>query len=527
MEHISRPLVEPLTEVPEQPLWARTWFIGAALITLLALLVLLVFTDVHRRHADAMADFALEQEALASGLASGLGARLDALREDTLWAAERMQLSEPALARPGAPLHALQISEVDAPPVPSGLGEVALSFTLGGRKRANLSVPLSSLRVGFRELEQPGRLCALVLPPGASSFLTLSGRRVPVELFAGALKGTRGHVVLPGEIARQLRLPGRAAVVGLARLDAGELGIWWVAVAATARRALDREAQASWRSILAVLLSAGLVLILGAVLVVAQRRKLDAEKALALEAARRRREEELDRVSRVATLGALAMGIAHELSTPLGIISNRAEQILEFVNNPEMVGKSARVIGDQALRMSRVIRAILGLVRGESPADGVLSPAVIAQHAVDLVAHRFAAARVKLKLRADSDVPPIRGDQPLIEHAIVNLLLNACDACSAGGQVELSIRAEGGTAVFTVLDTGDGGVAEQAAPRAAAPSYTTGSRGDGFGLGFGLGLAIAQEILKGHRGALALKTGPQGGTCAEARLPLLPAPCPA
>lgn len=524
MEHISRQLVEPLTEVPEQPLWARTGFIGAVLSTLLALLVLLVFTDVHRRHADAMEDFALEQEALASGLASGLGARLEALREDALWAAERVQLSEPALARPGAPLDVLQIAEVDAPPLPTSPGEVALSFPLGGHKRADLSVPLSSLRVGFRELDQPGRLCALVLPPGASSFLTLSGRRLPAELLAGAMKGARGHVVLPGEIARQFRLPGRAAVVGLARLDAGDLGVWWVAVAATARRALDREAQASWRSILAVLLSAGLVLTLGAVLIVAQRRKLDAEKALALAAARRRREEELDRVSRVATLGALAMGIAHELSAPLDTISSRAEQILEFVSNPEMVGSSARVIGDQALRMSRVVRAILGLVRGESPADGALSPAVIAQHAVELVAHRFAAAHVRLTLSADPDVPPIRGDQPLIEHAIVNLLLSACDACDAcdgGGQVELSVRAEDGSAVFTVLDNGSSR-AEQAARNAAEPFFSTGPTGHGFGLG----LAIAQEILKGHRGALALKPRPHGGTCAEARIPLLPASCP-
>ena len=75
-----------------------------------------------------------------------------------------MQLPEPALARPRALLHALQIAEVDAPPVPSALGAVTLSFPLEGRKRVDLSVPLSSLRVGFRELEQPDRVRALVLP---------------------------------------------------------------------------------------------------------------------------------------------------------------------------------------------------------------------------------------------------------------------------------------------------------------------------------------------------------------------------
>ena len=178
-------------------------------------------------------------------------------------------------------------------------------------------------------------------------------------------------------------------------------------------------------------------------------------------------------------------------------------------------------VDPEILPVADAQRALAAMLHApvKRPVEAVLS---VAQHAVELVAHRFAAARVKLKLRAEPDVPQIRGDQPLIEHAIVNLLLNACDACAAGGQVELSIRAEGCTAVFTVLDSGS---TEEAARPAAAPSFTDGPTGPSSGHGFGLGLAVAQEILKGHRGALALKPCPKGGTCAEARIPLLPAPC--
>ena len=113
-----------------------------------------------------------------------------------------------------------------------------------------------------------------------------------------------------------------------------------------------------------------------------------------------------------------------------------------------------------------------------------------------------------------ADLPQIHGDRGLLEHVLVNLLLNACHASAAGGMVEVS-AAEGGAGVrFLVADRGVGISAEDA-ERVLEPFFTTKPAEEGTGLG----LAIAQEIVKSHRGELALQPRPGGGTLAAFTVP--------
>lgn len=502
-------------KIAAQRIPTRSWVIGGLMGGLLSLLLLLVFDDVKRRNGEALEDFAVEQEAIASGLAMGLRARLDRVRDAVLWAAERSRCQIPWTPQPSDPFFALQVAESPPSQAPAREGQIALSVAMDDKRRAYFLLSLSRLRSDLRELDRPGDVRMLLLPPNAQHFQTLNGRKVPSTLLLQGLRSPSHHIRIPKEIAQELRLPDREALAGLAEIDAGDMGSWAVAVVATARRALDREAQASWRSILAILGAAGLVLCLMLVLAFVQRRELRIEHALAVEAAHRKREEELERANRAATLGALAMGIAHEMSTPLGVVATRAEQLKSFATNQDLVKKSAQVIGEQTLRMERVIRGILGMVRGQTPSQGTLSPTTIAEHAADLVAHRFAAAEVDLQLHAEPDLPDVRGDQHLLEHAVVNLLLNACDACTAHGLVELRLSGGPDCAEFTVLDNGSG-ITEEEARHAMEPFYTTKPEGRGSGLG----LAIAQEIIKGHRGTLKLMPRPEGGTVAQIRIPV-------
>jgi len=112
-------------------------------------------------------------------------------------------------------------------------------------------------------------------------------------------------------------------------------------------------------------------------------------------------------------------------------------------------------------------------------------------------------------------MPVIQSDRGLLEHAIVNLLLNACEACDPGGHVEVVARSDADHVVFVVTDDGAGISAENAA-RATEPFFTTKPAGRGTGLG----LAIAAEIAKTHRGNLTIAPNPERGTRACIEIPV-------
>jgi signal transduction histidine kinase len=209
------------------------------------------------------------------------------------------------------------------------------------------------------------------------------------------------------------------------------------------------------------------------------------------------------------------MGIAHEVSTPLGVIAGRAEQLMPKVEGDERAARSVRAILDQSDRIRRVIRAFLDLVRGGAPALREETPASVLEGAVGLVEHRFAAAGVTLDKPTTPELPALRGDVPMLQQALVNLLLNACDACARGGRVVASVARDGDRVTFSVTDDGRGITTEEAA-RATEPFFTTKAPGAGSGLG----LAIANEIVKLHRGKLTLAPAVPRGTLATITIPL-------
>ena len=142
-------------------------------------------------------------------------------------------------------------------------------------------------------------------------------------------------------------------------------------------------------------------------------------------------------------------------------------------------------------------------------------PGEIARAAVELVDHRFTKAGVRLTSRIAGDLPRVSCDARLFEQVLVNLLLNACDACSEDGTVSLDVRSDGQRVAFVVVDDGDG-ISAEVAERATEPFFTTKREGEGTGLG----LAIANEIEKHHMGTLTLSPRDDGsGTRACVELP--------
>ena len=265
---------------------------------------------------------------------------------------------------------------------------------------------------------------------------------------------------------------------------------------------------------LVVLVAGGLVLLFGGLALREQGREL----RLARRLAEGEREERLDREAKAATMVTLASGVAHEISTPLGVIVGRAEQLVERAGGDEKAAKAARIILEQSASIQQVIRGFLGLARGKNPQLGEVRPATIVEGARALVAHRFAKAGVALEVDVERGLPQVRCDLRLLEHALVNLMLNACDACQPGGLVRLRALEQEGALAFIVEDDG-AGIEPAVAARAAEPFFSTKPADQGTGLG----LAIVSEIAKSHRGAFSIAKRQGGrGTTAQVTIPSIP-----
>jgi signal transduction histidine kinase len=384
-------------------------------------------------------------------------------------------------------------------------GELATSLRAG--------VAPAALLAGAAETSA-GRM--RILLRGPKEDLGRWPRSAPIE--AAVAAGSQRARLSPSEAA-ELGLPARTAIAGLAEVagPGPDGGRWRVAAVTSAWRERDRGFRTRNRILLAVLAAGGLVLGFGGLALYRQRKELELARALELADLRRQRDERLEHLDKAATLGTLAIGIAHEVSTPLGVISGRAEQLLPRVAADERAKEAARVILAQAGRIGEIIRALLSLARGGSASFSRIRPEQIAENARGLVDHRFTSSGTRLEIDIPRDLPAIDGDQLLLEHALVNLLKNACEACPRGGKVALELRVEGPWLVFRVLDDG-AGISDEAAARATEPFFTTKAQQGGTGLG----LAIVNEILAHHGGKLSIRPRAPRGTEVRIEIPAKP-----
>ena len=367
-----------------------------------------------------------------------------------------------------------------------------------------------------RAATKEGESVVLLLPPSAPTLVDLSGRAFDLPDLVAALRTDATSFVLTRPMAATLGLPERTAIAGLARFDV-DGARWGVVVASSARAVRDREMRGRARLLSSVLVAAGLVWVFGSLALRTQRKELELSRALALADAQRKADERLSRTGRVAMMGTLASGVAHEISTPLGVIAGRAEQLQPRVQDDERASKHVQAILEQTQRIGEVVRGFLDLARGEAPALRAVEPASIIDGAVKLVRHRFEQAHVALEADAAEGLPPLNADVRLLEHALVNLLLNACEACDRDGHVKLVAAREGSGVAFEVVDDG-AGIDAEAAARAFEPFFTT----KPVGKGTGLGLAITHEIVKAHHGTLSIAPHAPKGTRATMTLPAAP-----
>jgi len=365
--------------------------------------------------------------------------------------------------------------------------------------RTIIDAVVLDLLAGARNLERNGDLIVMVARPGQQGFLTTDRRVIPSARVRAALDGTASVVEIPRDEAPSFGLPRRMAVAGVARVAARGHGPWGVVVLASAERLRDRQKLDNWRIGATVVITTAVVGALGAIARRRLRNALALEQVVAVSTALREREAALARADKMATLAAMSTGIAHELGTPLSVIVGRAEQVLGRLGNDERSQAALRIILEQVERIQGIVRGSLALARGEAPHLVPTPPALVAKRAVDLVRHRFDKAEIELVCDIENGLANIACDPSLLEQALVNVLLNACQATPKGAVVSLEVRAELGRILFVVIDEG-AGIPDAVAERASEPFFST-KREQG---GSGLGLTIAREIVKHHGGELAV-----------------------
>jgi signal transduction histidine kinase len=293
-------------------------------------------------------------------------------------------------------------------------------------------------------------------------------------------------------------LPDRIAIAGMASVPSSA-GAWSVVVLVSGERLREREQHAQRRFILVITVLTLLLGTFGYVALKEQRSQLEVARRLEVSALERERDRLLARHDKMSTIAALSGGIAHELATPLGTIVARVEQVLATVEDDPRATAALNAVIEQVTRIQRVVQGLLGLVREDAPRLIRSKPEDIVESAVGLVRHRFGQSGVKLELECAGALPAIACDPPMLEQALANLLLNACDASKRGTTVHVRASMSAERVEFVVEDEGEG-ISPEVAKRAGEPFFTTKPRGRGTGLG----LTIAHEIVAHHGGKLRL-----------------------
>jgi two-component system, NtrC family, sensor histidine kinase PilS len=226
-------------------------------------------------------------------------------------------------------------------------------------------------------------------------------------------------------------------------------------------------------------------------------------------------EETLKRSEKLAAVGALAAGLAHELRNPLASMSGSIQLLQDGQTFADDERRLMSIVLREADRLNGLVRDFLQFAR---PAPNQLEPLDLRE----VVAHTLTLFRndpTRRLLQVQEDLPaplPVVADKGQLGQVLWNLLTNAAEALPQGGKVRLSGRVEAGAVLLQVEDDGPG-ISADDLPHIFEPFYTTKARGTG------LGLAIVHSILQGHGGEIAVESAEGRGTRFCLKLPLRPA----
>ena len=231
---------------------------------------------------------------------------------------------------------------------------------------------------------------------------------------------------------------------------------------------------------------------------------------------RKRLQEQLRKTERIAELGTLASGMAHEIGTPMNVILGRAEYLMDRVKD-EPVKRGLQTIVVQVERITRVMNQLLAFARRKAPDRGPLALKAIIENSVEMFQERLARSQVRVEVTVEDPCPNVLADSDQMSQVMINLIMNAVHAMPEGGTLRIGLAQEKDMVKLTVADTGHG-IPQEALKKIFEPFFTTKE----FGKGTGLGLTVVKGIIEEHQGSIAVESAPGGGTTFTILLPMAP-----
>jgi signal transduction histidine kinase len=240
-----------------------------------------------------------------------------------------------------------------------------------------------------------------------------------------------------------------------------------------------------------------------------------------IEEERAQLQEQVRHADRLATIGQLSAGVAHELNEPLATMLGFAQLCRKHPGLPASAIADLDKIISATLHAREIVKKLMLFARERPPAREKVSLRRVIDEGLSFVESRAAKADVEIRRRIESDLPEVYGDPNQLVQVLVNLAVNAIQAMPDGGSLTLDAFTENDCVVLGVEDQGLG-MTPQAVQRAFEPFFTTKE----VGVGTGLGLAVVHGIVTSHGGTIRVQSVPGKGSRFEVRLPIMPLDAP-
>ncbi len=237
-------------------------------------------------------------------------------------------------------------------------------------------------------------------------------------------------------------------------------------------------------------------------------------------------ETQLTQSEKLSSIGLLAAGVAHEVNTPLAVISSYTQMLSKQMSADPRLSPILDKITRQSFRASEIVNGLLNFSRTGSTEFATLDLHPLIRDTVTLIDHQLKTARIDVQLRFDPHPALIHGNQGKLQQVMLNLLMNARDALLRADEPRMTITtvSEGSCLLLRIADTGSGISAENLA-RIYDPFFTTKTKPrEGEHKGTGLGLAVTYGIMQEHGGQIRVESTPEMGTTFELEFPALRPP---
>jgi PAS domain S-box-containing protein len=231
-------------------------------------------------------------------------------------------------------------------------------------------------------------------------------------------------------------------------------------------------------------------------------------------------ESQLSQAEKLSSIGLLAAGVAHEVNTPLAVISSYAQMLTKQINGDAKLGELLEKITRQTFRASEIVNNLLNFSRTGATEFSQIDLNKIIKETLTLLEHQFKTSRIKVDAQLYEGLPTIHGNAGKLQQVFLNLFLNAKDAMAGKGGT-ISIRTSNGDAVQVDISDSGAGIAPEHINKIYDPFFTTkASPREGQSRGTGLGLSVTYGIIQEHAGKIRVDSQPGRGTRFQLEFPL-------